>query len=474
MAYVPPLYKSTRNPFLPDPPSSETIRRPDSGPYIETPPSPPPPVRTLKEYTYDLLNKSAKPWATLVLLGDAEHSRSVPAILEGSPVTGEIRLDLDSGDAIHAVLLSIKGQIITGATPNEMVSFIDLPVTLWARSMGDPRNPDGNKWSERLRGKYVWPFSIDLPPTVSLPFGGRDEIFRLPPTFFERHTRAKVEYDFSVRFTRTKLRSDHRLSTTLNYMPVSRPGPPSRLRQLAYQQHTALLGPDSDPEGWHTLPFVKTRGKLEADPSRSVEAKCKLSLATPLCYTRGTTIPCALVIECGDPQALDILTVPDAVVLRLRGKTAAHFGDVPTKLLWKEDLDHSELASWWPAADHALENDSTEAIAISTFRRMLKGEIHLKPDLITSSSIIHFRIEVCKFSIHRTDFTLLFPFDAPGYESLDTEPLIIEPVEIASEYASGPRPLTYSSPTSPIGICALSVIIFLLVLSLIVIHFYRA
>jgi hypothetical protein len=126
-----------------------------------------------------------------------------------------------------------------------------------------------------------------------------------------------------------------------------------------------------------------------------------------LCYTRGTTIPCALIIECGDPQALEILSSPEAVVLRLRRnvrfhtreKTAAHYGDVASKLVWKEELDHSELASWWPAADRALETDSTDAIAINAFRRMLKGEIHLREDLIASSSVAHFRIEVCIFRV---------------------------------------------------------------------------
>lgn len=126
-----------------------------------------------------------------------------------------------------------------------------------------------------------------------------------------------------------------------------------------------------------------------------------------LCYTRGTTIPCALIIECGDPQALEILSSPEAVVLRLRRnvrfhtgeKTAAHYGDVASKLVWKEELDHSELASWWPAADRALETNSTDAIAINAFRRMLKGEIHLREDLIASSSVAHFRIEVCIFRV---------------------------------------------------------------------------
>ncbi|KAJ7678978.1 hypothetical protein DFH06DRAFT_502634 [Mycena polygramma] len=328
-----------------------------------------------------------------------------------------------------------------------MVTFIHLSNTLWSRSMGDPRNPgsdgNGSKWSEKLKGKYVWPFSITLPQTVSMSFGGRDEEFRLPQTFFERHTRGQIEYEVAVRFTRAKLRSDHRLSTTLNYMPRSRPSPPSRLRQLSYRQHTALLGPDADPDGWHTLPSVKTRGRL-LSASRSVDAACRLSLATPLCYTRSTTIPCAIVIECSDPQALELLTSPEAIVLRLRRSVRFHtgekaFSDVPSKLVWKEELDHSELASWWPAADRALETESTDTIA-PAFRRMLKGEIHLRPDLIASTSIVHFRIE---YSV------VLFPFDAPDYESLDGEPLIIEPVEIASEYAVGPLPLSYSTPLVP-------------------------
>ncbi|KAJ7261798.1 hypothetical protein B0H12DRAFT_1322015 [Mycena haematopus] len=442
MAYLPPTpSQSIRNPFLDlqhPPPSTGQTSLPD-----------PPPSRQLKEYTFDLFNKSGKPWATLFLRGDAEHSKSVPAFVEGTPVAGEVRLDLESGEAIHAVILSIKGQIITGATPSEMVPFIDLSTTLWSRSVGDPRNPtsDGNKWSEKLKGKYIWPFSISLPPTVSLPFVGRNEVFRLPETFFERHTRGQIEYEIAVRFTRAKLRSDHRLSTTFNYLPLSRPSPPSRLRQLAYLQHTALLGPDSDSEGWQSSTFVKTRGKLSSS-SRSVDATCSLSLATPLCYTRGTTIPCAIVIECGDPEALELLSSPGALVVRLRrsvrfhtgDKTAAHYGDVPSKLVWKEELDHSELASWWPAADRTLAIDSTETIAVNEFRKVLRGEIYLRPDLITSTSIAHFRIE---YSV------VLFPFDAPGYESLDSEPIIIEPVEIVSEHAEGPLPIQYSSPLTP-------------------------
>lgn len=77
------------------------------------------------------------------------------------------------------------------------------------------------------------------------------------------------------------------------------------------------------------------------------------------------------------------------------------FSDDPSKLVWKEELDHSELASWWPAADRVLETESTDTIA-PAFRRMLKGEIHLRPDLIPSTSIVHFRIEVGASSFYST------------------------------------------------------------------------
>lgn len=85
---------------------------------------------------------------------------------------------------------------------------------------------------------------------------------------------------------------------------------------------------------------------------------------------------------------------------------------------------------------------------------MLKGEIHLRSDLITSSSIAHFRIEVrfIRSMAHHTSHSdllqysvVLFPFAPSGYESLDVEPLIVQSVEIASDLPPGPRPLQYST-----------------------------
>ncbi|KAK7016287.1 hypothetical protein R3P38DRAFT_3203434 [Favolaschia claudopus] len=427
MAYVPPT-NSLRNPFAPEP-ATVTQEPPSSNLESNYHQQNPVEEAKVKEYTFDLVNKAGKPWAVLSILGNEEYSKTIPAFDEGVPVAGEVRLDLESSDSIHAIILSVKGQLITGINP---VTFIDVQTTLWSRSMGDPRKPssDGSnsKWNEKLKGNYVWPFSVSLPPTITI----GNEVYRLPESFSERHTRAQIEYEVSTRYQSVLTKNTTlRLNTVVHYIPFSRPTPSSGLRQLAYSQHTALLGPESDPEGWYNTSSFRTKGKLLSS-TQTVEAICKLSLALPLCYTRGTSIPCAIVIECEDPQALELLTAPEAIVLRMRRsvrfhtgeKAAAHFGDIPTKLVWKEELDHSELASWWPAADRALETDSTETIAVNPFQRMLRGEIHLRPDLTTSSAIEYFRIE---YSV------VLFPFDAPGFESLDSDPLVIQPLSVAAQ-----------------------------------------
>lgn len=53
-----------------------------------------------------------------------------------------------------------------------------------------------------------------------------------------------------------------RLSTSLVYLPVTRAGAPSSLRQLAYNDGSALLGPDGDPDGWQVLPPVRITGTI--------------------------------------------------------------------------------------------------------------------------------------------------------------------------------------------------------------------
>lgn len=67
----------------------------------------------------------------------------------------------------------------------------------------------------------------------------------------------------------------HRVQTMIAYVPITRPTPPSPLRQLAYQENSPLLGPEADPQGWEQLtPFV-VRGTVFS--KREVEMACVVS-----------------------------------------------------------------------------------------------------------------------------------------------------------------------------------------------------
>jgi hypothetical protein len=112
-------------------------------------------------------------------------------------------------------------------------------------------------------GHCVWPLSIVLPRTMSVPSGsGEMRPFRLPETFLERQTRVSVQYDLTIIVSRGKLRADNRIKTAFGYVPSTRPEAPSLLRQLAYQQFLPVPGPLSDPEGWKTMRPVAVRGTM--------------------------------------------------------------------------------------------------------------------------------------------------------------------------------------------------------------------
>lgn len=50
--------------------------------------------------------------------------------------------------------------------------------------------------------------------------------------------------------------------TTFGYLVSTVAEPPSALRQTAYREVSAVLGPEVDPEGWKILEPVKTTGSL--------------------------------------------------------------------------------------------------------------------------------------------------------------------------------------------------------------------
>ncbi|KAF7424449.1 hypothetical protein PC9H_009756 [Pleurotus ostreatus] len=389
----------------------------------------------LKEFTYDSKNRKGRSWLSLTLKGDTLLSKHTPTIAEGSGLSGSVSLNLESSEAIQAVSISVIGQIITGANPGESFTFLEIPVTLWSKALGEA-NPAGDirqESSGKLLGTYSWPFHVDIPKQVTLPIGsyGSSQTYTLPQTFLERHTRAGIKYDVIVRISRGKLRVNSKLTATFGYLPIIRPMAPSPLRQLAYQENSPILGPEADPEGWHTVPSTWVKGNVFG--KRSVSIHCTLSLAKPLCYTRGTAIPCFLDLQSADGQALGLLSSPNAVVLRLRRRVKYRDNNLTTKLEvgidTKDIVTDSESAVWWPSREGDTTMDSP--------RRCLAGEIHLNKILKPTTAIANFSIEYA---------VVLFSFDAPAFTSTGPDTLLIQPVEVATAYAPGPRPRIYSPP----------------------------
>ncbi|KAJ7784457.1 hypothetical protein B0H16DRAFT_1492564 [Mycena metata] len=366
-------------------------------------PPPHPVVREPQEFTHEIKTRGGVPWATLTIQGDSRLTKAVPTITEGSNLDGSVKLALRSVETIQAVCILIKGDIMNGGPTSAPISFLDLKHTVWSAAEGDPlARKNTGKSMLKLKGDYHWPFSIELPTTLT-----KDrQTFRLPHTFMDRLASFSVRYTAELRILRGKLRPDDKVACPFVYFSMRQPGPPSMLRKLAYQENSPLFGPEADPEGWHTETFT-VRGMVFS--SRMIEVKCALS------YTRSASIPCAMTIETQDTRALDLLSSPSALVVYL--ERANHENLEP----WKNTCDPVGQAVFWPSTEGAPEDSSR--------RRHLMGEIHLKPNLQPSSAVSLTWI---------VDFHL---FD------VSHKPVLQQVVEITTRYAAGPRPRTYTSPT---------------------------
>ncbi|KAJ7267630.1 hypothetical protein B0H12DRAFT_1098057 [Mycena haematopus] len=385
-------------------------------------PTPPPPAarveRQPKEFTYELKNRAGTPWATLTVQGDPRLTKVIPTVMEGSDLVGSVRLALRSAEAIQAVCILIKGEIVEGG-PAAIV-FLESKHTLWSAAEGDPQAPENSgKSILKLQGDYHWPFSLPLPTTLT-----KDgETFRLPHTFLDRLASFSVRYSAEMRIVRGKLRPDDKITCRFGYFSMQQPGPPSVLRQLAYQENSPLFGPESDPSGWESQ-SSSLKGTVFS--SRAIEVNFTFSLAKPLSYTRSASIPCALTIETKDLQALDLLSLPSASMVYLE-RAFYEKTDV-----FRNTVEPCGQAVFWPSTEGAPEDSSS--------RRHLMGEIHLRSNLQPSSAVCGFRVEYA---------VVVFPFQAATFKPLgvDNSPLLRQVVEITTRYAPGPRQKTYTSPT---------------------------
>ncbi|KAF9048581.1 hypothetical protein BJ165DRAFT_1526021 [Panaeolus papilionaceus] len=383
------------------------------------------------EHVFQLSDGKSRPWLTLTVLSSAKSPKSLPTFFEKENITGRLEIQAERGDSIQAVAATVTGRIITGSSIDDSSVFLCQTLPIWSKSPDAPRVPSPSEGasSNKLLGHCVWPLNISLARSANFPTGAGDtRSFRLPETFLERHTRVSVQYDLTITVSRGMLRSDNKLTTAFGYVPSTKPDPPSLLRQLAYQQFLPLPGPSSDPEGWKTLRPVSVRGILFK--KHRVETKCTLSIAKPLCYARGTVIPCFLTMEGNDSQALDLLSSQNSVVVQLRRRVRFYNKASSSRpdVAWNESVEDMGTAIWWPATD--AQNNATT--------RHLEGEIKLEKDLRPTSEMGHFSIS---YSV------ALCAFAAVGFQSDGpNSTLLSEPVEIATMHPRGPRTNAYAPP----------------------------
>ncbi|KAF7315911.1 hypothetical protein MIND_00107700 [Mycena indigotica] len=386
-------------------------------------PTPPPTTREPRNFTFQLKNRSGVSWGSITIQGDPRLTKLLPTILEGSELTGSVQLKLRTTQAIQAVCVIVKGEIVGGAPGSVPQKFLDIKHVLWTAADGDPNSPGsilaGSKLNGlKLKGDYSWPFNIAIPPEIS--HGG--ETYRLPHSLLDKSTLCSIRYTTELRVVRGKLRPDDKLQCPFAYFSMRQPSSPSSLRMLAYQENSPLLGPDADPEGWQSFPLTI---KAILFASRVVEIKLSFSLAKPLCYTRSGSIPCAMTIETSDTQAMDLLAVPSVPLVYLE-RTTKEFDEG-----YRTMTEPCGQAVFWP---------STSGSSDSTIpnQRCLMGEIHLRNDLSPSSAVLGFAVEYA---------VVVFPFQAVGFKPMDDgKPILKESVEITTRYAPGPRQQTYSPP----------------------------
>ncbi|TDL19902.1 hypothetical protein BD410DRAFT_805366 [Rickenella mellea] len=385
-----------------------------------------------------------KPALTLKVQSRAPSVKYLPTFLGGEPVVGSVELNLPKAVGIESVILMFKGIMETASVRNrDPLTFFKLHETLWDASKGDPKNfSSGNNKDIKLRGEYTWKFSVNLPKEVTFDDENKYKEMNLagtlplPPQFSEKGSFSTMKYEMAVLVNHSSFfRSNQEVGTRYGYTPRSKPGPPSPLRQKAYSEGVPLLGPDADPEGWKIF-SVDVQGKLF--DAVDVGVKCSLALATPLAYTHGSVLPCVLILEGNNTQAIDILSDVKSPSLGLfrEFKTEWEVNQIGsmwggTMEEWSSDDDRRVAdARWWKPNDSLAEGSESK-------QRILHGEINIPLNIQPSFSFGNF------FAKYRVE---LDPFKAAGFVAETKEKLLKVDVQITTDYAAGPKPKSYLPP----------------------------
>ncbi|KAG8829207.1 hypothetical protein FRC17_006990 [Serendipita sp. 399] len=196
--------------------------------------------------------------------------------------------------------------------------------------MGHPSNTGSRQspFTGKLSGTYSWPFSIPLPTRVVV---GNQSV-PLPPTFAPKGSSTFIDYKIQVLVQRGPLRVNNTLTTSFVYLPRLRAPRPSPLLEAAYQNHSPILGPSVDPQGWDVLPTRTVPGYIFGARKTSVD--CSLALSQPTrplpaerrysdsydaplsqrIYARDCPIHLHITLESYDTQLLDLINASNIKV----------------------------------------------------------------------------------------------------------------------------------------------------------------
>ena len=333
----------------------------------------------------------------------------------------------------------ITGDITTGARPEDLLRFLDHHVCLWSSS------DSASTTNSSLTGKHQWPFSVNLPKEVTLEGSGASgPSFRLPHTLMDRNVPVGVNYHIAIKVSRRRFHADSKLVTMVSFYTVTRPDPASLLRQQSYRDEQHVLGPEKDPAGWHRCDPVNLRGRLF--DNRIAEVQCTLSVALPLCFTRGTAIPLFISITSHDRQALDLLASPGCIKVQLhrhmRYADISSFnsrggggGKQPQP---KSIVTECGSAFWWPTKGL---NDTYNA-QTDWGSKTFAGELRLSKFSLPSCETPYLAIT---YILSLQPFHQVVGF-RPTSEDLNAA-LIEVPLSIATLPAKGPPARCYSPPS---------------------------
>ncbi|KAF7303836.1 hypothetical protein MIND_00613500 [Mycena indigotica] len=378
-------------------------------PISNSEPDPWPITHPTKEFAYEMKTYWGKPWAKVTVFGDARLSREVPVFLENGFITGSVQLNLKNKEAIKGVYLVVNGDVVTSEDLlPKRVNFLKLRHYVWRRSR------EQLEVDNTIVGEHTWQFSVRIPQSTDDSVVGADQ-YRLPHPVVERYSKIGVDYYLEFHVHRGgKLRADDSLGIQFGYFTMQQPKGLSLPRLLAGQTNRTIPGPFEDPEGWKALEPVIITGKTFG--MREVKVKCTIFLAKPLCYTRGTAIPCCATFECADEQTLDLFAAMNSSLLYLERQVTC-FVDGTSK-----QVSPCGKTSWRPYP-YMSQNTLTG--------RHLMGELHLHKGLYPSTRVKQFRVDY---------EVVLFPPDAVVTFVPNTfAPLLTARVEIVTRYAAGVR-----------------------------------